>query len=364
MDLESAKYWVGFSLIPGIGRIKLSLLEAYFGDLEKAWHAPEGHLKAAGLDGKSVEGIVEARGGIDLAAELTKLKRNSVKVAAGNEPDYPARLKEIFDWPPLLYIRGDLLPEDDCALGVVGTRRASAYGRQAAEEIVRDLAQSRVTIVSGLARGIDAVAHRTAIDAGGRTLAVTGCGLDLVYPSEHLALARSIMEHGALISEFPLGTKPKAEHFPQRNRIISGMSLGVLVVEAGDSSGALNTARWALEQNRDVFAVPGSIFSPASLGTNRLIQEGAKLVHSAADILEELNLSATQGRQLDMKDLLQTVGETEALLLGALSREASHIDEVCRKTGLPISTISGALTLLELKGLVKQVGNMNYVISC
>jgi len=362
MDVSEARYWVGFSLIPGIGRIRLSLLEAYFGNLERAWHASAGELKATGLDARSTEAIVSLRNGISLEEEVDKLKRYGVAVITSGDAEYPRRLAEIYDYPPVLYVRGTLLPEDEWSLAVVGTRRASVYGRQVAEEIVADLARSKVTVVSGLAKGIDAIAHRAAMQADGRTIAVAGCGLDMVYPSDHVALARQIMEHGALVSEFPLGTRPKAEHFPQRNRIISGMSLGVLVIEAGEKSGALSTAHWAVEQNRDVFAIPGSIFSPASKGTNRLIQEGAKLVNHAADILEELNL--TMGaRQLEMTDLTAAADttDTESQLLGYLSREAIHIDDVCRNSGLPIATVSSILAVLELKGLAKQVGSMSYV---
>jgi len=361
MDLNEAKYPVGFTMIPGIGRIKLSLLEAYFGDLERAWHAPHDELASAGLDAKSAEAVTSLRGEISLDDEIKKLKRYNVAVLVSDDPGYPARLKEIFDYPPLLYVRGTLVPEDEWALGVVGTRRASAYGKQAAEEIAADLARNRITIVSGLAKGIDCIAHQTALQNGGRTIAVAACGLDMVYPSEHVNLARQIMDQGALVSEFPLGTKPKAEHFPQRNRIISGMSLGVLVVEAGDKSGAIITANWAVEQNRDVFAVPGSIFSPASKGTNRLIQEGAKLVRNYTDILEELNLTAV-AYQLEMEELVDMT-DAEAELLSYLSGEATHIDDVCRQSGQPIATVASTLAMLELKGMAKQVGGMNYVLT-
>jgi len=352
---------VGFSLVPGIGRIKLSLVEAYFGDLERAWHAPLAELTAAGLDSKSAQAVVSLRDAISLDDEIQKLKQYNVTLLTGDDTAYPRRLKETYDYPPLLYVRGTLVPDDECALGVVGTRRASVYGKQVAEEMVAELARNRMTIVSGLAKGIDSVAHRTALQCGGRTIAVAACGLDMVYPSEHAELARQIMHQGALVSEFPLGTRPKAEHFPQRNRIISGMSLGVLVVEAGEQSGAMITAKWAVEQNREVFAVPGSIFSPGSKGTNRLIQEGAKLVRNCNDILEELNLMAV-AYQMDMDDLAGTT-DTEAQVMACLSEEATHIDDVCRHSALPISTVASVLAMLELKGLVKQVGGMNYVVS-
>jgi DNA processing protein len=355
------KYWVGFSLIPHIGRVKLSLLEAHFPDLEEAWNASPAELRAAGLDAKSVENFLALRPRISLDAEMEKLERYRVKVVTYKDPDYPPRLREIPDYPPLLYIRGSFLPEDEWCIAVVGTRRASVYGRQVTEELVSDLARNRITIVSGLAKGIDALAHRAALEAGGRTIAIAGCGVDIVYPRDHVTLARQIIEHGALISEYPLGTRPKADNFPRRNRIMSGMSLGVLVIEAGENSGALITAELALEQNREVFAVPGSIFSPGSKGTNRLIQEGAKLVSCCADILEELNLTMVS-QQLEMKELVGAT-EPESRLLPFLSREAVHIDEICRSSGLPAAVVSSTLAMMELKGMVKQMGNMSYVLT-
>jgi len=352
---------VGFSLIPGIGRVKFTQLENYFGTLEVAWQAAPADLKHSGLDNSSIHAITSWRPKISLVAEMEKLDRYEVKALTCHDPDYPSRLKEIYDYPPLLYVRGSLLPEDEWCLAVVGTRRATVYGRQVTEEIVADLARSKITIVSGLAKGIDSVAHNSALEAGGRSIAVFACGLDIVYPSENANLARSIIQQGALISEYPLGTRPRAENFPRRNRIMSGLSLGVLIIEAGETSGAMITARLALEQNREVFAVPGSILSPASKGTNHLIQEGAKLVRDYTDILEELNLMAV-AHQIEMKEVLPS-SDTESLLLKQLRAEPTHIDEVCRSSGLPISTVSSTLAMMELKGLVKQVGTMNYVLA-
>jgi len=361
MANKDIKYWVGFSLIPGIGHVKFTQLENYFGSLGNAWQAAPAELKNSGLDRGSINAITSWRDKVSLEAEMEKLERYGIKVLTWHDTDYPSRLKEIYDYPPVLYVRGSLLPEDEWCLAVVGTRRATVYGRQVAEEIVADLARSRITIVSGLARGIDSIAHSSALDNGGRSIAVFACGLDVVYPAENANLARRIMQQGALISEYPLGTKPKAENFPRRNRIMSGLSLGVLVVEAGETSGAMITARLALEQNREVFAIPGSILSPASRGTNQLIQEGAKLVGNYTDILEELNLTAV-ARQIELKEVIPP-SETESLLLKQLSAEPTHIDEVCRSSGLPISTVSGTLAMMELKGLVKQVGTMNYALA-
>ncbi len=358
---EDIKYWVGFSLIPGIGRVKLTQLENYFDSLGDAWKASPADLKHAGLDSNSIHALTSWRLKVSLEVEMEKLDRYGVKVFTWHDPDYPSRLKEIYDYPPVLYVRGSLLPEDEWCLAVVGTRRASVYGRQVTEEIVADLARSKITIVSGLARGIDSIAHRIALDTGGRSIAIFACGLDTVYPSENANLARSIIQQGALISEYPLGTRPRADNFPRRNRIMSGMSLGVLVIEAGETSGALITANLALEQNREVFAVPGSILSPASRGTNRLIQEGAKLVHNYTDILEELNLTAV-AHQIEIREVIPA-SDTESWLLKQLSVEPTHIDEVCRSSGLPVSTVSSTLAMMELKGLVKQMGAMHYVLA-
>ncbi len=347
-------------MVPGIGKAKFALLQQHFGNLEAAWKAPAGELKAAGIDGKSVDAIVGLRPDISPDAEMEKLERHKVTTFISKDPAYPARLKEIYDYPPVLYVRGTLIPEDEWCVAVVGTRKPTVYGREVAEELSTDLARNHITVVSGLARGIDSVAHHATLNAGGRTLAIFACGLDIVYPGENARLAREIMEHGALISEYHLGVKPRPDHFPRRNRIMSGLSLGVLVIEAGESSGALITAHDANEQNREVFAVPGSILSPNSIGTNRLIQRGeAKLVTQCSDILEELNLTmATQ--QLEMKEILPAT-DTETSLLAHLSMEPKHIDEICRESRLPVSEVSGTMAMMELKGMVKQVGNMNFI---
>lgn len=357
---KDTKYWVGFNIIKGIGRVKFSQLENYFGNLEDAWQAGPAELKQAGLDTKSIQAITNWQPRISPDEEMAKLKRHGVKALTWHHPDYPGRLKEIYDHPPVLYVRGSFLPEDEWCLAVVGTRRATVYGRQVTEEIVSELVHSKITIVSGLAKGIDSIAHQSALEASGRSIAVLGCGLDIVYPAENASLARRIIEQGALVSEYPLGTRPRAEHFPRRNRIMSGLSLGVLVVEGGETSGAMITANLALEQNREVFAIPGSILSPASRGTNRLIQEGAKLVHDHTDILEELNLTAAT-HQLEMKEIIPS-SDTESLLLKQLGAEPTHIDELCRSCGLPMATVSSTVAMMELKGLVKQVGTMNYAL--
>ena len=317
-------------------------------------------LKAAGIDDRSAHAVVSGRAKISPDGEMEKLERAGVSGMNWHDPMYPPRLKEIHDPPPVLYLRGEILPSDERSVAVVGTRKGSAYGKEAARVLAGDLAQSGVTIISGLARGIDAVAHRAALDAGGRTLAVFGNGLDIIYPLEHRTLAYEIEKAGALLSEYPLGTRPKANHFPMRNRVMSGMSLGTLVVEAGETSGALITVRWALEQDREVFCVPGSIFSPAGQGTNGLIQQGAKLVLNYKDVLDELNLTAVS-QQLEMRGIMEPQDETESLLLSYVTHEPIHIDDIQRQTRLPITAVSSTLAMMELRGIIKQVGSMHYI---
>ncbi len=352
-------FWVAFNRIPGVGRARFQLLERHFGSLAEAWRASASELMAAGLDQRTVASIVQRRAKISPEQEMERLARHGVRALTWHDPAYPPLLKEIYDLPPVLYVRGELTERDQVALAVVGTRRPTAYGRQAAEELTWGLARAGITIVSGLARGIDAIAHRSALEAGGRTIAVLACGLDLVYPPEHARLAREVMERGALVSDYPLGTIPRADYFPRRNRIMAGIGLGVLVVEGDMTSGALNTARWAVEQDREVFAVPGSIFSPQSQGPHWLLQQGAKLVQRVEDVLEELNLTLVP-QQAPLAAPTPD-GDTEATVLRHMGREPKHVDEVCRLSGLPIATVSSALAMLELKGLVKQVGIMTYV---
>jgi DNA processing protein len=356
----SLKYWVGFNMVKGIGPMKVRALLDHFGDLGNAWRADAGTLRQAGLDRRALNSLLKARAQLDLDAELDKLAEHGVKPLTWDDPDYPPRLLQIPDPPPVLYLRGRLAAEDEWAVAVVGTRRASAYGKNVTQRLVTDLAVNHVTIVSGLARGIDGEAHRAALQAGGRTVAVLGCGLDLIYPPEHRNLAREILDSGALISEYPLGTRPEASNFPPRNRIISGLSLGVLVVEAGLKSGALITADYAADQGRDVFAVPGNLYVRSSAGTNRLIQDGAKLVTGAEDVLEELNLMMV-AQQVEVRAVVPET-ETEALLLQYLGLDPVHVDEIARQVGLPIAEVTSNLALMELKGMVRQVGGMNYVV--
>jgi len=353
------RYYVGFNLVRGIGPARLRMLIDAFGDVERAWHAPAEALYRVGLDRRSLENLLETRARVDLDREVRRVAAVGAHILTWEDEGYPKLLAEIPDPPPVLYVRGELKPEDAWAVAVVGTRRASTYGREVTRRLVTILAQSGVTIVSGLARGVDAVAHQTALEAGGRTIAVLGCGIDLVYPPEHRELARRIAAQGALVSEYPLGTQPEPGNFPPRNRIISGLSLGVVITEAGRDSGALITADYAAEQGRDVFAVPGSILSAGCAGTNRLIQDGAKPVLDAADILQELNLTMV-AEQKEARQVLPTT-ETEALILAHLSAEPVHVDDLTRAVGLPVAQVTSTLALMELKGMVRQVGGMKYV---
>ena len=356
---DEIKYWVAFNRIPGVGRVRYQALLNKFGSLSEAWRADPADLRAAGLDDRTRRAIVSERPNLDPDTEMEALAKHQVRALTWDDPSYPVRLKETDDPPPVLYVRGQL-PADEWAVSVVGTRRPTPYGRQIAEEMAYKLAANRITVVSGLARGVDAIAHRAALSAGGRTIAVLACGLDIVYPPEHAKLAREIIDAGAVISEQPLGTQPRGDYFPRRNRILSGISLGVLVVEGDIKSGAIITARLALDQNREVFAVPGSIFSPQSRGTNTLIQRGeAKLVLEVEDLLEELNLTAVP-QQMEMTELMPAT-DTEADLLRHITKEPMHIDEVCRQTGLAASTVSSVLAMMELKGLIRQLAPMAYV---
>ncbi len=358
--MPDIRYWIGFNLIPQIGPIKIRRLLDHFGDLATAWSADSFELVRAGLDKRALENFLHARKTLNLDQELEKVNRAGVRALTWDDADYPRRLKEISNPPFVLYIKGELMPEDEWALAVVGTRRASAYGREVTRQIVGDLVRNKITIVSGLARGIDAEAHRSALDAQGRTIAVVGCGLDIIYPPEHKKLSQQIMEHGALLSEYSLGTQPEAGNFPPRNRIISGLSLGVLLAEGDWDTGAGITLEFALEQDRETFAVPGSVFRKESHAPHKYIQQGeAKLVTSALEILEELNLTMVEQHQ--QARAVMPDNETESALLKHLSSDPMHVDELGRESGLPISIVSSTLALMELKGLVRQVGAMNYV---
>src|SRR5687767_2463543 len=285
--MNERQYWVAFNQVPGIGPVRVRRLLETFGTLSEAWRAPEKVLQEAGVDRRTMDNLREIRQRIDPDVEFARLDKLGIAVMTWEDELYPpllAELRATDQAVPVLFVRGTLLESDIWSLAVVGTRSISAYGRQVTHRLASDLAANGLTIVSGLARGVDAEAHTAALDVGGRTIAVMGCGLDTIYPPENRQLAARIVRQGALISPFSLGTAPEAKNFAPRNRLLSGISRGVLVTEAGETSGALTTANYALEQGREVFAVPGNITAQGSNGTNRLLQDGAHPVTSADDI--------------------------------------------------------------------------------
>ncbi|MGD2161748.1 MAG: DNA-processing protein DprA [Anaerolineales bacterium] len=356
---DMLRYWVGFNLVQGIGPVRIKALREAFGDLEKAWHASAADLKETGLDSRSIEALIGVRNRVDLEAELNRLEQQGFSAVCVEGENYPLRLRDLIQPPPLIYIWGELKARDQWAVGIVGTRTPSAYGRAVTQEISAVLAQQGLTIVSGLARGIDGIAHRSALEAGGRTIAVLGSGLERIYPPEHRRLAKNIVEQGAVISEYSLETPPEGKNFPPRNRIISGLSLGVIVVEAGRTSGALITADFAADQGRDVFAVPGDINRTQSKGTNRLIAQGAFPLSDPMDVLEVLNLAEVeQDVQLEL-DL--PANPAERKLLETLGRQPLHVDEIRSRSALTASEVSAGLAMLEIKGRVKQVGGMHFI---
>ena len=357
--MDDKKYWIGFNLIKGIGAVRMQGLVAYFGDLESAWKADPAELARAGLGAKLVERVLGARKQVNLDQVWAKIEAQGIQIFTWQDESYPARLREIDQPPPVLYVRGEYLPDDVFAVAIVGTRKVTPYGRQVTEEIASFLAANGITIISGLARGVDVIAHQTALKAGGRTLAALGSGVDKIYPPEHRGLAEQMMTRGAIISDYAVGTPPDASNFPPRNRIISGLSLAVVVVEAAETSGALITAEFAAEQGREVFAVPGSILAPQSKGTNKLIQNGALPLLSPNDLMQALDLTRIGEKKMVRK--LVPSNETEARVLDVLGPEPVHVDEIRNLANLPIEKVSATLALMELKGMVRQVGGMNYV---
>lgn len=353
------KYWIGFTLVKGIGSVRFKRILSHFGDLSKAWQAPKEAYQEAGLPGKVLENFLRIRKEINLDEVYNSILEKRVKVFTLKDEEYPQLLREIDHSPPVLYVRGSLLSEDEFAVAMVGTRKVTSYGQQVCRDTSTYLAGHGITIVSGLARGVDGIAHQNALKAGGRTIAVLGSGVDVIYPPEHRKLADAIIENGAVISDYPLGTQPEGVNFPPRNRIISGLSLATIVIEAGERSGALITADFALEQGRDVFAVPGNVLSPASKGTNRLIQNGAYPMVSPQEVLEVLNIPGVK----NIKKARQVLpaDATEQKIMKVLNFEPVHIDEICFQAGMPVEQVSAALTMMELKGLVQHVGGMRYV---
>lgn len=359
--MNEKTYWLGLHLVPSIGPSRFRQLLEAFGDARSAWQAPPERLRAAGLPAKSVAELLKARQSVNLEALLTRLRAMQAEIVITREAHYPTLLNDLPDAPPLLYVKGTLDPAaDQRAVAIVGTRKATHAGRKATYDIARALAESGVTIVSGLAQGIDAAAHQGALDGGGRTLAVLGNGIDIVYPKENAALAERIRYQGALLTTYPPGTPPRGHHFPQRNRLISGLALGVLIGEAPHNSGALITAESALDQSREVFALPATVSNAQGTGNNRLLQEGAAFVTGAEDILNALDLEIERRQTRQHVTQVQPSNDTEHHLLQHLSADPIHVDDIIRLTALPSEVVISHLTILELKGLAQSVGGMHY----
>ncbi len=345
-------------LLPQLGGVGLKGLLTTFGSAVRAWEArPESLLAVRGIGPGVAQAMRRFPRARVLREDQARVAQAGVRVIVWGDAAYPARLQEIASAPPVLYLKGALESGDDAAVAIVGARHATGYGEAVARELAGALARRGLTIVSGLARGIDAAAHRGALEAGGRTLAVLGSGLDQIYPAEHRKLADQVAAQGAVMSEFPLGTAPLRLHFPRRNRIISGLSLGVVVVEAGVGSGALITAHHALEQGREVFAVPGRVHARYSEGCNRLIKAGAKLVETWEDVLSELapHLRRRGPRRTEAPPP-PPLTAAEKQVLDILAHEPLHIDALIVRADLPGGRVASALVGLEMKGLVRQLG--------
>lgn len=363
MPADDRIYWVAWSKIHCIGPVKFEKLRSFFPSLKDAWRAHTAEFAALGFEAALREKISIQKKEIDPEEEYIKIQKTGVSLLTLEDPSYPRLLKEIHAPPPVLFYRGKLI-RDAFALAVVGTRKISSYGKEVTRDIASKICEAGVAIVSGLALGADTVAHEAALSAHGATWAVLGGGVDdaSIYPAQNFHLAKKILEAGgAVLSEYVPGTHPQKMFFPLRNRIISGLSQGVLVSEAPQNSGALITARYALEQNREVFAVPGSIYSQNSRGTNRLIRMGATLVTCAQDIFHSLNISADSPRET--RGSMPTLTDAEAQILDILQNEPRHIDFLIQESRLPASGVHAALTTLELGGMVKNLGNNTYSAS-
>jgi len=366
--LTEVENLLALNMIEGLGPSRLRALLDHFGGPQEILKAGRSQLKAVPNIGQTLsQAITGARETIDLKRELRLIERDRVKIITVFDEKYPANLKEIFDPPILLYVKGELLPGDIAAIAIVGSRRASLYGRSTCESLSYQLASYGISIVSGMARGIDTAAHRGALKGGGRTIAVLGSGLGSIYPPENVKLADEIASSGAIVSEFPMERPPYKENFPRRNRVISGLSLGVVVVEAAQRSGALITAGFALEQGREVFAVPGRADSFTSKGTHSLIKQGAKLVEGPEDILEELGpVLERYGRALETeakieKPLEPRLNEEERIIHDCLTEEPSHIDEVVGRCDFPPGQVLSTLTKLQIRRLIKELPGKMFV---
>lgn len=355
-------YWIALSMVPDIGPVTVRRLILRFGDPKAVFSADIDELKV--VDGigekraKNIKGFFEWR---KIERILHGLERENARVILYTDEEYPSLLKEIEDSPIVLYVKGEIVDDDRVSIAIVGSRKATSYGRIVTERMAEELTEAGFTIVSGMARGVDTIAHSAALRAGGRTIAVMGSGIDLIYPPENKILFERITGSGYVVTEFPLGTPPNKENFPKRNRLISGLSLGVVVVEATEGSGALITARAALEQNREVFAVPGNINSPNSAGTNELIRRGAKLIQRSDDIIEEL-APLLRGFIRMRKNNPVDLTDEEKEVCSKLTFEPRHVDDIVRDSRMPMQKILSLLLSLELKGIVSQTEGKRFYL--
>ncbi len=367
--------WIALSMVPEIGNVSFRRLLAVFGSPDAVFDSTEDKLASIpGIGGKKAKNIKRFTGWKNVNKQIEHLRRENAHVVTCDSPAYPALLMQIEDAPAILFVKGQMEAEDRFAIAIVGSRETTSYGRLVAENLAVELSGAGFTIVSGMARGIDTIAHMGSMRSGGRTIAVLGSGLDKAYPPENRDLMEKIKGSGYVVSEFPFGTPPNRENFPRRNRLISGLSLGVVVVEAAAGSGALITARSALEQNREVFAVPANINSPTSEGTNELIKSGAKLIQKAEDIIEELapvlkgyvGDAIRQGnsrRETRDRSPVEMTDE-EKKLCDILTGEPAHIDTISRELSLAPARALALLLNLELKGVVKQTEGKRFYIVC
>jgi DNA processing protein len=356
--------WIALSRVKGLGGVSFKKLAARFADPTDAFAASARDLEQIqGLDKDVVSGLLNFSQWGEIDEEFRRIEEAGATILPFTDRSYPARLRMIADPPPFLYVKGEFRPDDDKAVAVVGSRSASEYGCRIARDLSRGLSSLGFTVVSGMARGIDGTAHEAALEAGGRTIAVLGSGVDRAYPPEHGELCRRISENGAVVSEQPIGAKPMAFNFPARNRVISGLSLGVVVVEATEKSGSLITASLALEQGREVFAVPGEAGASRSRGTHRLIRQGAKLVENVRDIVEEIAPQlATGAGAVDQppRQLPQNASDAARKIFALLQERALQIDEVIENSGFPPSKVSEVLLELELQGHLQQLPGKRY----
>lgn len=349
--------------VDGIGPARMQVLLNYFGSAKSVWMAKKTKLLEVGLSQVTVEELVGHKKRIDPGQHLKALAKLEIRVLVYEDEEYPEKLREIDNPPRVLFVRGRFDASDHRSLAVVGTRKPTPYGRDVTARLVEQLVNQKFTIISGLARGIDGAAHRAALEAHGRTVAVLGGGVDRVYPPEHLGLAQEVAKHGAVISEFAPGKLPAPGNFPARNRIISGLSLGVLVIEGAAQSGTKITARLASEQGREVFAVPGPITSRYSQAPADLLKLGAKVVTEVSDILEELSAQVgSKKANISQKVTvsLEDLPDEERKIIEALADGNLHVDEIARKSGMDTAEVSATLTMLEIKGMVRHLGGMVY----